>query len=71
MADTTVSTLTRVRENLLAKLEEVSVNPKPNYSIDGQSVSHGDYFKNLLSSITQVNQQIAAAESFEYIEEIY
>ncbi len=33
--------------NLAAAIKEATVNPKPNYTVDGQSVSWSDYLQNL------------------------
>jgi hypothetical protein len=66
-----VTSLTTVRDNILAKLEEISVNPKPNYSIDGQTVNHADFFASLLKSLEQTNRALAASESYEFIEQAY
>lgn len=35
--------------NLAAAIKEATVNPKPNYTVDGQSVSWGDYLQVLTS----------------------
>lgn len=37
-------------DDLDAKIAEVAANPKPNYSIDGESVSHADYFSSLIAN---------------------
>jgi len=36
-------------DNLAAAIKEATVNPKPNYTVDGQSVSWGDYLQVLTS----------------------
>ena len=33
-----------------AKIAAVAADPKPNYSIDGESVSHADYFSSLIAN---------------------
>jgi len=35
-------------DNIAAQLASMTANPKPNYSIDGQSVSWADYLNMLL-----------------------
>jgi hypothetical protein len=37
--------------NLTAKLAELSADPKPSYSVDGQTFSHTEYFKMLTDSL--------------------
>lgn len=41
---------------LLNRIIEICENPKPNYSIEGQSVSHGDFLKNLLDALKQLEE---------------
>jgi hypothetical protein len=38
-------------ESLITAFVAACVSPKPNYSIEGQSVSHGDYLKMLMEAI--------------------
>jgi len=57
--------LATARDNLAAKLAEVSANPKPSYSIDGQSVSWVEYYKFLADQIARLNAQINMGEPFE------
>jgi hypothetical protein len=58
-------------DNISAKIAEVSANPKPNYSIDGQSVSHADYFRMLTEQYGVLNELIAAGTPFEITTEVY
>lgn len=37
--------------NLTAKIAELSADPKPSYSVDGQSFSHTEYFQMLTESL--------------------
>ena len=55
--------LTAALDRLDAKILEVSCNPKPNYSIDGQSVSWESYYSGLLKSRQLLAEQIALAGS--------
>lgn len=63
--------LTTIRDNIAAKLAEISANPKPNYSVDGQSVSHGDFFAMLMRQMAEANAAIASGTPFEIVTEIY
>lgn len=48
MADEATN-LQQALDNVAAKLAEITANPKPSYSIDGQSVSWGTYYKDLVA----------------------
>ena len=37
-------------DNIAQQLADVTAHPKPNYSIDGQSVSWSDHLRNLLDA---------------------
>lgn len=50
--------LVTIRDNLAARLAEMSVSPKPNYSIDGESLSWQSLFDSLSQRIDAVNAQI-------------
>ncbi len=43
--------------NLSAKLAELSADPKPSYSVDGQSFSHSEYFSMLTKSLGELITQ--------------
>lgn len=60
------SDLETIKSNLITALKTASANPKPNYSIDGQSVSWADYIKMLNDQITAVNLQINNETPYEY-----
>ena len=62
--------LITIRDNLAAKLASLSVSPKPNYSVDGQSFSHADYFRMLNEQLTNANKMIASGAPFELVTEI-
>jgi hypothetical protein len=53
-------------DNVAAKLAEVTANPKPSYSIDGQSVSWGEYYRMLTGHLKELREaKIAADGPFE------
>lgn len=64
---TYLENLTTARDNLAAKLAEVSADPKPTYSIDGQSFSWVEYYKFLTDSVDALNLQISGGEPFEEV----
>ena len=57
--------LVTTRDQVAANLAEITANPKPNYSIDGQSVSWQSLFDSYISQLEQLNRHLAAAEPFE------
>lgn len=59
---TVIENLTTTKSNLAAQLEELSRNPKPNYSVDGKQYSFGDYMKWLVSSMNDIDVAIQSQE---------
>lgn len=59
--------LKTARDNVVAKLLTITENPKPNYSIDGQSISHADYLSKLIESEKALTQRITELEPFLYV----
>jgi hypothetical protein len=54
-----METLTTIRSNLLTAIATATANPKPNYNINGQQVSHADYLRDLLARVNDVNNLIS------------
>ena len=52
-----------IKSQTLALIADLTVNPKPSYNIDGQTVLWTDYLKQLRETVEWCNQQIAASES--------
>lgn len=59
--------LTEIRDNLIAAIKDATANPKPNYSIDGQSVSWGTFLDSLMARLKDIDEQIAAQEPVEFV----
>jgi len=57
---TVLDNLRQAYENLTAKYAEATANPKPSYSIDGQSVSHESFLRSLLDQIEKLREQLRA-----------
>ncbi|MBE6424514.1 MAG: hypothetical protein IJD43_11320 [Thermoguttaceae bacterium] len=55
----------KIRAQTLAMIDELTQSPKPTYSVENQSVSWETYLKQLQTTVTWCDQQIAAAEPFE------
>ncbi len=62
-----VDSLATIRTNILARIAEVTANPKPNYNIDGQSVSWQSYLDSLMKNLDLINQQINNETPFEIV----
>lgn len=57
--------LETIRSQALTLIAEITSSPKPNYSIDGQSVSWADYLAKLQQQVDWCNAQMNAAEPYE------
>lgn len=63
--------LVTIRDNIAASLASISANPKPNYSVDGQTVSHADFFAMLMNQLKAANAAISAGTPFEIETQAY
>lgn len=54
-----------IRAQTLSLMKELTENPKPSYSLDGQSVSWETYLKQLQATIDWCDQRLAAEERVE------
>ncbi len=54
-----------IKSQTLAVLADVTANPKPSYSIDGQAVSWGDYLAQLRETVRWCDEQLDKQEPFE------
>jgi hypothetical protein len=59
--------LEEIRDNLIAAIKTATASPKPNYSIDGQSVSWGTYLDSLWARLRDVETQIASTSPVEIV----
>jgi len=59
------ATLAAIKSQVLALIAAITENPKPSYSIDGQSVSWSDYLGQLRESVEWCDRQLARVEPFE------
>lgn len=65
---TDAQNIATIRSNLLTALATESANPKPSYSIDGQSFDWNGYRAAIMKQIADLNALLAAAEgSYEVI----
>jgi len=51
--------LATVKSQIIQRLLEITTNPQPSYSLDGESVSWGDYQRLLLDQLKGIREQIA------------
>jgi len=63
--------LKSIRDNYIAALKADSLNPLPDYSLDGESVSRDAWRSSLLQKIHDLNRLIAAEEPFEIRTHVY
>lgn len=54
-----------IKSAALARIAEITATPKPSYSIDGQSVSWGEYLQQLQGTVAWCDKQLAAQSPFE------
>jgi hypothetical protein len=62
---TNAASLAEQKSNLLAALLADSLKPKPDYSIDGQTVSRSQWRKSLLDGIKEIDELIQVADPYE------
>jgi hypothetical protein len=51
--------------NVITALVAAALTPKPNYSIEGQSVSHGEYMRMLIDSAKAILEMWTSLEPYE------
>jgi hypothetical protein len=54
-----------IRSQALAQLVELRASPKPNYKIDGQSVSWESYVRSLEATVDWCDAKLAGLDPFE------
>lgn len=57
--------LVLIRNQALAAIAEITAEPKPSYSIDGQQVSWTAYLAQLQQTVQWCNQQLVGQDPFE------
>jgi hypothetical protein len=56
-----VTNLITTRDEIAERLAAISANPKPNYSLDGESYSWADYFDMLSRNLKLIEEAIQRA----------
>jgi len=59
-----------IRDQIAARLVEITANPKPSYNVNGQQVSWTEYQKMLFDQLGKVNELIAAGDGEPWSEEM-
>lgn len=62
---TNAEQLATIKTQTLAVIVTITANPKPSYNIDGQSISWGDYLKQLQDTVAFVDKQLASLVPYE------
>lgn len=57
--------LLTARDNVATNLAAITADPKPNYSVDGQSVSWQSLFDSYMAQLERLDAQINGADPFE------
>jgi hypothetical protein len=55
-----------IKTQTLARIAEITAEPKPNYSIDGQSVAWSDYLRQLQQVVDWCNEKLSGERPFEF-----
>lgn len=54
-----------IKSQTLARMVEITAQPKPSYEIDGQRVDWAAYLKQLQATVAWCDDQLSAGEPFE------
>jgi len=57
-----ITMLTTALANIDAKILEISANPKPNYSIEGQSIQWSSFFNDLMTQRQKLSELLVIAQ---------
>ena len=55
-----------IKTQTLARIAEITAEPKPTYDIDGQKIDWGDYLGQLQKTVDWCNEKLAAEEPCEF-----
>lgn len=59
-----IDDLKTARDNVAARIKEITASPKPSYEIDGQSVDWNDYLKTLLGALKDIDEAITDRDPY-------
>jgi hypothetical protein len=60
-----IEQITLIKTQTLARIAEITAEPKPTYQIDGQTVNWGDYLSRLQKTVDWCDTQLAARNPVE------
>jgi hypothetical protein len=60
---TALENLLQARESLIAKIAEATANPRPTYSLDGQSFDWTSYLGMLTDQLVKLDEAIMRAQA--------
>ncbi len=63
---TDIEQITTIKSQTLARLAEITSQPKPTYQIDGQTVSWNDYLSQLQKTVDWCNEKLSGESPFEF-----
>jgi hypothetical protein len=63
---TDLEQIATIKSQTLARLVEITAQPKPSYDIDGQKVDWATYLKQLQATVAWCEDQLSGAEPFEH-----
>lgn len=58
-------TIATIKTQALQAILDITASPKPTYSIDGQSVSWGEYLAQLQETVRWCDEQLNAVDPYE------
>lgn len=62
---TDLEQIATIKSQTLARMVEITAQPKPSYDIDGQRVDWATYLKQLQMTVAWCDVQLSGAEPFE------
>ena len=57
--------LTTIRDQVVARLADITANPKPNYTIGDETYEWTDYQRMLFEQLTRLNEAIGLSQPYE------
>jgi len=66
-----VATIETIKSQTLARISEITAQPKPTYQVDGQLVAWGDYLTQLQRTVDWCNEKLAGERPFEVRSQAY
>ncbi len=55
-----------IKTQTLARIAEITAEPKPSYNIDGQKIDWGNYLGQLQKTVDWCNEKLVGEEPFEF-----